>query len=81
MRAAGRPGWGAAQPLLWPKEPSCFEGSNEALYTTVADVTKAVEALGLGEKGRYISALTFGNVHGVWRRRSGSRSRKWWCRC
>ena len=43
------------------------EGSNEALYTTVADVTKAVETLGLGEKGRYISALTFGNVHGVYK--------------
>ena len=43
------------------------EGSNEALYTTVADVTKVVEALGLGEKGRYISALTFGNVHGVYK--------------
>ncbi|MGO1256360.1 class II fructose-bisphosphate aldolase [Microbacterium gubbeenense] len=43
------------------------EGSNDALYTTVGDVTKAVEALGLGEKGRYISALTFGNVHGVYK--------------
>ncbi|MDI6944057.1 MULTISPECIES: class II fructose-bisphosphate aldolase [Microbacterium] len=43
------------------------EGSNEALYTTVADVTKAVEALGLGEQGRYIAALTFGNVHGVYK--------------
>ncbi|MGV9768423.1 class II fructose-bisphosphate aldolase [Microbacterium sp. NPDC003461] len=43
------------------------EGSNEALYTTVGDVTKAVEALGLGERGRYISALTFGNVHGVYK--------------
>jgi len=43
------------------------EGSNEALYTTVGDVTKAVEALGLGEKGRYIAALTFGNVHGVYK--------------
>ncbi len=43
------------------------EGSNEALYTTVADVTKAVEALGLGDQGRYISALTFGNVHGVYK--------------
>jgi fructose-bisphosphate aldolase class II len=43
------------------------EGSNEALYTTIADVTKAVEALGLGENGRYISALTFGNVHGVYK--------------
>ncbi|GAA4767734.1 MULTISPECIES: class II fructose-bisphosphate aldolase [Microbacterium] len=43
------------------------EGSNDALYTTVADVTKAVEALGLGEQGRYIAALTFGNVHGVYK--------------
>ncbi|BDZ63493.1 class II fructose-bisphosphate aldolase [Agromyces mangrovi Wang et al. 2018] len=43
------------------------EGTNEALYTTVGDVTKAVEALGLGEDGRYIAALTFGNVHGVYK--------------
>ena len=43
------------------------EGSNEALYTTIADVTAAVEALGLGEQGRYIAALTFGNVHGVYK--------------
>jgi fructose-bisphosphate aldolase class II len=42
------------------------EGSNEALYTTLADVEQAVEALGLGENGRYIAALTFGNVHGVY---------------
>jgi fructose-bisphosphate aldolase, class II len=43
------------------------EGSNEALYTTIGDVTAAVEALGLGEQGRYIAALTFGNVHGVYK--------------
>ncbi|MEY9953055.1 class II fructose-bisphosphate aldolase [Leifsonia sp. EB34] len=43
------------------------EGSNEALYTTLADVEKAVEALGLGENGRYMAALTFGNVHGVYK--------------
>ncbi|MGN6501576.1 MAG: class II fructose-bisphosphate aldolase [Pseudolysinimonas sp.] len=42
------------------------EGTNEALYTTLGDVEKAVEALGLGENGRYIAALTFGNVHGVY---------------
>ncbi|MBD8583772.1 class II fructose-bisphosphate aldolase [Frigoribacterium sp. CFBP 8766] len=42
-------------------------GSNEALYTTVGDVTRAVETLGLGENGRYIAALTFGNVHGVYK--------------
>jgi fructose-bisphosphate aldolase class II len=43
------------------------EGSNEALYTTLGDVEKVVEALGLGENGRYIAALTFGNVHGVYK--------------
>ncbi|ROS59406.1 fructose-bisphosphate aldolase [Frigoribacterium sp. PhB160] len=43
------------------------EGTNDALYTTVGDVTRVVEALGLGEKGRYIAALTFGNVHGVYK--------------
>ena len=43
------------------------EGSNEALYTTLADVEQAVDALGLGENGRYIAALTFGNVHGVYK--------------
>lgn len=39
---------------------------NEHLYTTVADGIRTVEALGLGENGRYITALTFGNVHGVY---------------
>jgi fructose-bisphosphate aldolase class II len=43
------------------------EGSNEALYTTLGDVTQAVDALGLGENGRYMAALTFGNVHGVYK--------------
>ncbi len=43
------------------------EGSNDALYTTFADVDQAVQALGLGENGRYIAALTFGNVHGVYK--------------
>ncbi len=43
------------------------EGSNEALYTTIGDVTAAVEALGLGDHGRYMAALTFGNVHGVYK--------------
>ncbi|TPW75791.1 class II fructose-bisphosphate aldolase [Schumannella soli] len=43
------------------------EGSNEALYTTLGDVTAAVEALGLGDQGKWIAALTFGNVHGVYK--------------
>ncbi|WP_297963619.1 class II fructose-bisphosphate aldolase, partial [uncultured Campylobacter sp.] len=40
---------------------------NEKLYTSTADGIKTVEALGLGEKGRYITALTFGNVHGAYK--------------
>ena len=43
------------------------EGTNDALYTTLGDVERVVAALGLGEQGRYIAALTFGNVHGVYK--------------
>ena len=40
---------------------------NEKLYTTVEDGMATAEALGVGEKGRYLTALTFGNVHGVYK--------------
>src|ERR671918_469133 len=40
---------------------------NDKLYTTVDDGLRTVEVLGTGEKGRYIAALTFGNVHGVYK--------------
>ncbi|WP_173924490.1 class II fructose-bisphosphate aldolase [Agromyces sp. Marseille-P2726] len=40
---------------------------NEHLYTTLDDAIQTVEALGLGENGRYLAALTFGNVHGVYK--------------
>jgi fructose-bisphosphate aldolase, class II len=40
---------------------------NEKLYTTPEDALATVEALGLSEKGRYILAATFGNVHGVYK--------------
>ncbi|MDR1825016.1 MAG: class II fructose-bisphosphate aldolase [Bifidobacteriaceae bacterium] len=40
---------------------------NEKLYTTVEDARATYQALGLGEQGRYITALTFGNVHGVYK--------------
>ncbi len=40
---------------------------NEKLYTTPEDALATVEALGLGEKGRYMTALTFGNVHGAYK--------------
>jgi fructose-bisphosphate aldolase class II len=40
---------------------------NEKLYTTAEDALATAEALGLGERGRYILAATFGNVHGVYK--------------
>ncbi|CAN5430245.1 class II fructose-bisphosphate aldolase [soil metagenome] len=43
---------------------------NEHLYTTLEDAIATVEALGLGDggdQGRYMAALTFGNVHGVYK--------------
>ena len=40
---------------------------NDKLYTTVEDGLATAAALGLGEKGRYLTALTFGNVHGVYK--------------
>ena len=42
-------------------------GSGDKLYSTQGDALATVEALGLGEKGRYMTALTFGNVHGVYK--------------
>jgi fructose-bisphosphate aldolase class II len=40
---------------------------NDKLYTTVDDAIRTAEALGLGEKGRYLLAASFGNVHGVYK--------------
>jgi fructose-bisphosphate aldolase class II len=40
---------------------------NEKLYSTPDDALATAEAVGLGERGRYILAATFGNVHGVYK--------------
>ena len=49
-------------------EEDGVEGAiDDSMYTTVADAIKTVEAIGLGEKGTYMAALTFGNVHGVYK--------------
>ncbi len=40
---------------------------NEKLYTTPEDMYRTAEVLGTGEKGRYLLAATFGNVHGVYK--------------
>jgi len=39
-------------------------GDPERLYTTPDDLLRVAEALGTGERGRYLLAATFGNVHG-----------------
>lgn len=40
---------------------------NEKLYSTVDDGIAVAKALGLGERGKYIAAFTFGNVHGAYK--------------
>jgi fructose-bisphosphate aldolase class II len=39
---------------------------SEHLYTTTEDLLRVAEVLGTGERGRYLLAATFGNVHGVY---------------
>jgi fructose-bisphosphate aldolase class II len=49
-------------------EEDGVEGAiDEKLYSTPEDALATVRALGVGEKGRYLTALTFGNVHGVYK--------------
>src|SRR3546814_12730076 len=40
---------------------------NDQLYTTPEDALATIAALGAGEKGRYMTALPFGNGHGVYK--------------
>ncbi len=42
------------------------EAGRSELYTTTEDLMHVVDALGSGERGRYLVAATFGNVHGVY---------------
>ncbi len=49
------------------EEDGVVGAMDEKLYTTPEDALRTAEAMGLGEKGRYMTALTFGNVHGVYK--------------
>ncbi len=40
---------------------------NDKLYSTPEDAVATAKALGYGEQGYYMTALTFGNVHGVYK--------------
>ncbi len=49
-------------------EEDGVEASHDAkLFSTEEDGLATAEALGLGERGRYMVAATFGNVHGVYK--------------
>ena len=49
-------------------EEDGIEATHDAkLFSTVDDGIATAEALGLGERGRYMVAATFGNVHGVYK--------------
>ncbi len=49
-------------------EEDGVEATHDAkLFSTVEDGLATAEALGLGERGRYLVAATFGNVHGVYK--------------
>jgi fructose-bisphosphate aldolase class II len=39
--------------------------TEDRLYTTPEDLLRVAQELGTGERGRYLVAATFGNVHGV----------------
>ena len=39
---------------------------SERLYTTPEELLEVAGTLGTGERGRYLLAATFGNVHGVY---------------
>jgi fructose-bisphosphate aldolase, class II len=49
------------------EEDGIVGAMDEKLYSTPGDAVRTVEVLGLGQEGRYITALTFGNVHGVYK--------------
>lgn len=40
---------------------------DDRLYSTPADGIRVAQRLGLGERGRYMAAFTFGNVHGAYK--------------
>jgi fructose-bisphosphate aldolase, class II len=43
------------------------DGSNGRLYSTPEEALAVIDALGSGERGRYLLSATFGNVHGHYR--------------
>jgi fructose-bisphosphate aldolase class II len=40
--------------------------AGDSLYTTTGDLLRVADVLGTGDRGRYLLAATFGNVHGLY---------------
>ena len=53
--------------IVGGEEDGIVGAMDEKLYSAPGDAVRTAEALGLGENGRYLTALTFGNVHGVYK--------------
>jgi fructose-bisphosphate aldolase class II len=49
------------------EEDGVVGAMDDKLYSTPEDALRTAEVLGTGENGRYMTALTFGNVHGVYK--------------
>ncbi|MET1036208.1 MAG: class II fructose-bisphosphate aldolase [Arthrobacter sp.] len=53
--------------VIGGEEDGIVGAIDEKLYSTVGDARATVGRLGTGENGEYLTALTFGNVHGVYK--------------
>jgi fructose-bisphosphate aldolase class II len=51
--------------LVGGEEDGIHGGSGEKLYTTTGDLLRVAEVLGTGDRGGYLLAAAFGNVHGL----------------
>src|ERR1700712_2575461 len=49
------------------EEDGVSNEQNEKMYTSPKDMERVAEVLGTGERGRYLLAAVFGNVHGVYK--------------
>ena len=56
-----------AKIVLGGEEDGVAHDINEKLYSTPEDAVATARALGYGDRGYYMTALTFGNVHGVYK--------------
>jgi fructose-bisphosphate aldolase, class II len=49
------------------EEDGVSNEQNEKMYTSPKDMERVADVLGVGDRGRYLLAAVFGNVHGVYK--------------